>query len=327
MRAVTANLFFFFIILLSPRAACAFDFTLQTSESQIALAPGAQAEVTVDIGNPMTMDSPVLNLRIGSWAGYDLALSPQGSCGSLQFQTVGGLTRASTQLPSVPAGTVRHCVLHATRHIETTENLNILLFLSELPPSDAGSASTVLEFGRFIDVSLIATVESSEVDAAGISHTIYRIGARNHSQFDIDPGDIILGDSCMIEPIAIEADMPGGCPLMENPCWFTGGPGKATMLPALSAGQSQSCLIRLSDRQSVNSSLDTQLRGLYRESSTGIAATDSDFSNNHLMLAVNAPSGTLPTSTNLPTLSTWALSLLGMILLVVASRAARQRLR
>ena len=313
----------------SSTSALAFDYSLGFSRTQIPLASGGHAVLDFTLGNPTAAASPTLVLRISSWSGYDLEMVPSPGCGELQISSSFGLLRAETLVPPIPAGSQRQCTLRASRHADTRDNLHVLVFLSNMTPSTAGSAWGVLEFGAFADVGYVAQVESHAVDSQGVAHTVYRIGAENRSAVNLDPIEVVLGQTCTIEPVQIDVDLPGGCVLEESPCWFTGGPGKATHLPAVAAGQTSSCLVRFSDDASLNSSIQTSLSSSFRETSTGNEVSDSSPADNGLDLALNPDAndgnGNGSSPAQLPSTSAWGLALLAFALALFGFAAARRR--
>jgi len=305
-----------------------YDFPLSAEQLDFELAPGASIEVRLTLGNTTAQTSPELWLRVSSYFGNGYTVSLMGqttSCGELVDEP--GSWAAIIRVQPIPAGGDRVCVLTVSREPTERDFHSLFISLNRAPPSDAPWAYLSLSFGTFVDVHLLAEAESRAVSSNGTAHAIYRLTAHNTSSLDLDPMEIGVGQTCIVEPVQIDADMAGGCTLADGWCWFGGSPsGTVVQLPGIAAGQTTSCLIRISEQQAANASIVARLPHSFVDATTGGAVLESDASNNSQTLYVNAGNGNGAATAALPAISVWSLLLLALALGALGLRArARYR--
>lgn len=294
--------------------------TATTPSTNIAVEPGSVADIPFVFSNDGDEASNEFDyvLDFGVY-GYSFEQRSPPECGPLLViqPTLG---RASFSVAPIAAHSQRTCVVRVTRDVATLDNG----FADWLVAGNFDSRLSLV-IGTFVDVSITATPVSSSVDINGILQEVFRVEARNLSVIDVDNVVLALGSVCVPSTVTVDTDFAGGCERADLYCGFGGGASAPAMkLPSINAGQTQSCLMRVSAPVDAHASVQSSLAPeLLSNAATGGLIGDLDDSNNTPLLQLVAqPSGRV--AVNAPDIGLVAKLLVGFLLVVIAARRLRR---
>lgn len=299
-------------------AAHAGDIVVTSPQANIAMAPGAYADVPLVFTNTGSTASAELRFVItGQYRAYAYEQRSQPECGALQASTKYSGWRDFVIAP-IAAGAQRTCVVRITRGAGEIDNGYVDWFLDET------DSWVYFNMGTFVDIAFTAIPISTDVDSDGITHSVFRLKARNDGHVDAANVVVGLGPTCVASPVEVDTNLPGGCADDSIGCGFTGGPAPAAKLPVIPAGGTQSCLVRLSAARDAHASVQTWLApDSLSDASTGGMIGDLDDSNNRPLINLDvSPEGI--SAVGAPTLSLWMLTLLALVVLATAVRTMKK---
>ncbi|MEO7432629.1 MAG: hypothetical protein ABIR62_11520, partial [Dokdonella sp.] len=258
--------------------------TVTTPSTSIAVEPGSVADIPFLFSNDGNEASNEFNYVLDYQVpGYSFEQRSPPECGPL-IVIQPTLGRATFSVAPIAAHSQRTCVVRVTRDVATVDNG----FADWLVAGDFDSRLS-LAIGTFVDLSITATPVSSSV-ANGIQQEVFRVDARNLSVIDVGNVVLALGSVCVPSAVTVDTDFAGGCERADLSCGFGGGASApAVKLSSITAGQTQSCLVRISAPVDAHASVQSSLAPeLLTNAATGGRIGDRDDSNNSPLLQLVA---------------------------------------
>jgi len=306
---------------LAPLVALAGDISLDTPGRDITVAPGGYVDVPLVFVNNGSAISEELRLVITSFQdGYDVEQRSQPDCGDVQPSSFYDPWREFTVAP-IPAGAQRTCVVRITRSATAIDNAFADWFI------DGTDVWIYFNFGIFADIGIAGAPVSSSVGADGIVQTVFRLSASNGGEVDAQDVIIGLGPTCYATNVTVDLDFPGACEPSAIGCGFTGGDAPAARMPLIAAGETQSCLVRMSAPREDHASVQVYLSGAFHDAATGGWIGDTNDSNDTTTFDIDAIVGGQAPPNAAPTLSLWMLGVLALLLIAAGRAAGRTRRR
>jgi len=243
-----------------------------TPQAYVAVEPGESVDVPILITNHNSTASPTLTFVLTETSlAYTFEQRSQPDCGPIGPDPANvGWTQFS--IAPIAAGATRTCTIRVTRGPDEINNTFIDWVVAET------DSWVYFDLGTFVDVSLTGTKLDAFRTPDGATHAIYRLEAHNAGTIDIAPVGVALGSTCTPEPVAVDTGFNGACEGITVHCGF-GGSGPGALLPAVAAGASSSCLVRLSAPPGVDPSIAAGFGALYNAETGGLVgddATDND---------------------------------------------------
>lgn len=302
------------------------NVTVTTPLNNIAVELGSYVDVPFVFSNDGNQ-AATANLALGlAWPGYTFEQRSQPECGDFVGIYPPSVGRKSFSVAAIASHSQRTCVLRLTRAVPSIDDPYTIdngyaawyLGTNDIQPIN-------LAMGTFVDISIAATPVSSDIDANGILHEVFRLQAHNDGAIDANNIVLGLGQVCSPPAVSVETNLPGGCvsTFAGHYCPEPGGFG--VKLPMVAAGGTQSCLVRVSAPLSAHASVPSYLPAdTMTNAATGGLIGDLDDTNNRPSLQLAAqPSGS--EAVGAPTLSPGFLALLAIIIASAAAWTVRIR--
>jgi len=287
------------------------NLTLTLQNPYVSVEPGGHADIPLVITNTGATTSAeehvVMPIHRDTYTYEQLSdgCGPIGPDRSVQFS-----------IDPIPAGESRICTVRVNRAANEFDNISNNWYIAE-------SGSWLLfEMGTFTDLAVALTAVNAQYASDGTLHAIYRLDVSNISTVGADDAFIEFGPICVPAPVTVDMDLPGGCVRDEIGCPYEGTDAPAARL-SIAAGESTSCLVRVTAPPGVDMHLDGGLTGGIQNPANGGWISDGNPANNGFSLDVAAG---VPPRPSAPALSWWSMLLLAAALAGVAF-GARRRLR
>jgi len=304
-------------------AHAAGDVEISTPTLAAPVAPGASVAIPIHFHNIDAQPSDVGEVYFfiydhGSTP-WPVAVSGPPGCGPISSNGY------SFPMVSLPAGGTLDCVLTVTRPAGSIDDAAMDVWTSV----DFNNSLLRIGLGRLADIALSNELVSYSTDPDGTTHGVFRVTARNVGSTPVGEFDAM---TCSHDPTFDNA-IEGGCAPTISQCarGFIPFPAQGAHLPALAPGEETSCLISVRSATQVPQfgvlSLDQEpdWNVWLIDTTTGGDVYDPYEANNQTALMAPGPAGSVVVAA--PTLSPFALALLGTGLLFTAAWASRSRRR
>lgn len=292
---------------------------ISTPTLAVPVAPGASVAIPIHFHNIDTQASDVDEVEFftsGSTL-WPITVSGPSGCGPISSNGY-----YSFPMVSLPAGGTLDCVFTVTRPADSVDDATLELWTSV----DFNISTLRIGLGKLADIALSNELVSYSVDPDGTTHGVFRLTARNVGSTPVGEFDAM---TCSYSG-AIDNAIEGGCAPTTSQCALGMIPFEAqgAHLPALAPGEQTSCLINLRgttqypefNALSLDQEPDWNIWLI--DSATGRKVYDPYEANNQTTLMAPGPAGGITAPA--PTLSPFALALLGAGLLLTAAWASRR---
>jgi hypothetical protein len=290
----------------------------------IPLARGADATFVVTVNNPTSNDIPrayfeTLQPVSWVWSGYLVEAMNSPLCsiggGNLYFP----LNSVQFSVGPISAHGSVPCSIHVHRNDSSLYALG-LGFQKANPPSEATLGDPVWIVGPLADLS-IDTRQVKPIPLPSERVGFVEVSVTNSGPLDVQHGDFGYCQDTASAPFVLDNEVPNGCGAAYfGPfCFSTGGPSVQFGVGALAAGQSKSCVLRVTANDPLNAPIAFPLFLVGDlQSPSGEYPTDPDPGNDmtELTLSSRAPEPVPLGNVN------WIL-VAGLVSLVVGRRSAQ----
>jgi len=303
-------------------AHAAGNVEISTPTLAVPLAPGASVAIPIHFHNIDTQPSDVDEVDFSIYDHgstlWPVTVSGPSGCGPISSNGY------SFPMVSLPAGGTLDCILTVTRPAGSVDDAAMDVWTSV----DFNISSLRIGLGRLADIALSNELVSYSTDPDGTAHGVFRVIARNVGSTPV--GEF---DAATCGGPAFDNAIEGGCAPTTSQCARGMVPyaAQGAHLPALAPGEQTSCLISVRSTTQVPQfgvlSLDQEpdWNVWLIDTTTGGDVYDPYEANNQTALVAPGPAGSVAASA--PTLSPFALALLGAGLLLTAAWASRSRRR
>jgi hypothetical protein len=300
-------------------AYAAGDVQITTPNLGVPLAPGVAVAIPIRFHNIDTQPSDVDEVDLsfyGTDTPWPVTVSGPSGCGPISSDGY------SYPMVSLPAGGTLDCVFTVTRPVGSVDDAVLDVWTSV----DFNLRAVRIGLGRLADIALTNELVSYSVDPDGTTHGIFRVIARNVGSTPV--GEF---DAATCAGPTFDNAIQGGCAPTTSQCarGMVPYPAQGAHLPALAPGEQTSCLI------SVRGTTQSPQLGVLTldqepdwdvwliDMTAGHDVYDPYQANNQTTLMAPAPGGGSGAQAA-PTLSPFALALLGAGMLFVAAWASRR---
>ncbi len=277
-RQALAQIFVGCVSLMLIGAACAdSDVALSAASPRIMpMAQGEEGEFVVRVTNngpdpitSVTIATPVASI-FSDW--YPFTMPVQTGCDGLfpgfPFHPSGFIQGYYFTVGPLSAGQHQDCRFTVRRALTTTSDGGCGWQTSGENDSVPGNDAIGFVFGSLTDVGIRVDTVGFSIGADGFANGIVRLTAQNHGPTSVREFQVGACTDNFFPEFSIDGNFAEGCGTAKyGPICFDNGFG--FLRPALAAGQSHSCLIRLRSRarytQPLSFPLDLQTYSLVRQ--------------------------------------------------------------